>query len=284
MGGDRRRDRQQSEVGSTSSPPRHEGMSSESRDDAIEVEFEGPTRPGARTVGDSELSAEPQESVSAPPLLAAQDSLHPVRVPARSLRPLSLWTRGWATSALVIVVAGGAIGIVASLRTRTIVPIGRGASKVLSHSAAAAQKAPARGVQATEIATRADQPAAAPGITAPSPLAPLQAANRSAASPVSAVEAPPMGSSPGAASARASPSAVAFRTPESLAVSPGAPPTGAARTLPRRPKPAQPTPPSMAIPLPSDESVHAPTPAPATSDTPQKKGESEDWVTEERRF
>jgi hypothetical protein len=36
--------------------------------------------------------------------------------------------------------------------------------------------------------------------------------------------------------------------------------------------------------LPPDESVHVPTPAPATSDPPVNKDDSEAWVTEERRF
>ena len=84
--------------------------------------------------------------MKAPALRATQDSFNPVRVPARSSRrPLSLWTRAWETAALVIVVAGGALGIVASLRGRTLAG-GRSAKEVEGRGgrAAAATKSGGR--------------------------------------------------------------------------------------------------------------------------------------------
>jgi hypothetical protein len=288
MSGDQRRDRPKPGASSHSSSPQQRGspprevIASGGSDRARAGESEPPTRPRGRTITDSELPTELHVSVSTPALCTPQDSLHPVRVSARTVRPpLSLWTRAWATMALVIVVAGGAIGIVTSLRVRTL-GTARGARGDGSQ-AASAQRAPEHGVEAKEAA-KGMGPAAVPGFAAPPPLVPSPALSRSAASPVESVAAPPIESSPGTAAVRASASAGVFRTPESLAVSlPGAP--SAAPSLSRRTKPTEiTTPPQMEMKRPPEESAHEPTPAPAASATPETKGESEAWVTEERRF
>jgi hypothetical protein len=217
-----------------------------------------------KSEGGSESSLERREAATPRALRTTQDSLYPVRVPVRSVRPpLSLWARAWATVALVIAVAGGAIGIVAGLRARTLGSDDRSAPGDRPPPAAGAQVSPDHSVAAKEAAVRVAMPAAAPGFTAPPPLAPVQGVSRSAASS----------------------SAVAFRTPESLAVSPPlAPASGAALSFSKRPKAAEAAPPTIAIPRPPAESAPAPAPAPATSDAPETQGASEAWVTEERGF
>jgi hypothetical protein len=274
MSGDQRRDRLKSEVASRTLPGYPAVAPPGPREERRERESEAPTRPRARTIGDSELPAEPRPSVSTPALRPPQDSFHPVRVPPRTVRPpLSLWTRAWGTAALVIVVAGGAIGIVTSLRARTLI-------------GARAERDAARAAQSANEPSKRAAPAAAPGLVAPPPVAPAPAVNRSPAAPAIA-ETSPTASSQGAPPAHAPPAAVVYRTPESLAVSPPLTPS-AAPALSRRTKPTDgaansPAKPTVKKWLP-DESAQEPTPAPATTDTPEKKGESEAWVTEERRF
>lgn len=283
MSGDQRCDRQKSEMGSQSSLPRREATTPGGRGHVHESE--PPTQPRGRTLADSDAPLEPPVGSIGSAYLTAQDSFLPVRVPVRTGRPpLSLWTRAWATVGLVIVVGAGAGGIVASLRARTLVPGGRDAPSARSRAAVAAQNAPQRGIEAKQ-STRAT-PAAAPGLTAPPPALPSLMAYRNGASSVGSLDVPPIASSPGAVSARASPTAVAFRTPESLAISPPVAPSGGgtALALARRPKPTETASPPIIVPPPPKESAHSPTPAPATSDSSETKGESEAWVTEERRF
>jgi hypothetical protein len=285
MGGDRRRDRQKSEVRSRSSFERRDAVPPAVGDDPKGEEFDAPTRPRGRTLLDSEAPADPHASLNVPALRTTQDSFHPVRVPARSTRPpLSLWKRAWATVALVIVVAGGAIGIVASLRAHTLGTGERGVASDGSRLAGAAGSAE-HGGDIGEPAAHAGMPAAAAGFTAPPPLAPLQGASHGTASSIAAFPGAPIASLASAVPAPASPRIVAFQTPESLAVAaPLAPASGVPLALSKRTKPAEPALPALAVPLPSNESANAPTPAPATSDAPETQGASEAWVTEERRF
>jgi hypothetical protein len=181
--------------------------------------------------------------------------------------------------ALVIVVAGGAIGIVTSLRARTL-----SAARARNEAARAAQISPERGAEAKDAPNRG-APAAAPVFAAPSPVAPAAATNRGAAASTGNAEASPIASSPGALSVRPLPTAVIYRTPESLAVSPPSAPSAApAHARRTKPKPAEATPNPAVTRWRTEESVQEPTPAPATTDVPEKKGESEAWVTEERRF
>jgi hypothetical protein len=216
--------------------------------------------------------------VSTPALYAPQDSFHPVRVSARSVRPpLSSWTRTWGTVALVIVLAGGAIGVVTSLRARTL-----SAARLRNDAARAAQISSERATEAKDAPNRG-APAAAPVFAAPTPVAPAAAANRSAAASAANAEAAPTASLHAAPSVRPSPTAVIYRTPESLAVSPPSAPS-AAPAHARRTKPADAPPKPAVTKWRTEESVQEPTPAPATPDVPEKKGESEAWVTEERRF
>jgi hypothetical protein len=285
MGGDQRRDRQKSEDRSRSTSEHGDVASRAGHEHACVGESEAPTRPRGRTIADSEEPALPHATVSTPAHRTTQDSFNPVRVVARSVRPpLSLWARVWVTAALVIVVGGGAIGVVTSLRARTLGAAGRAARNDRTRAANAAQSASDRGIGAAEAPTKIVVPAAVPGLAAPPPALPAQATVRNAVCSASAVEAPPTGSSSGAASARASPNAVAFRTPESLAISPSTASSSAVAPS-RRTKPAGiTTPPAVNIPTPPDESEQVPTPVPAASDAPETKGESEAWVTEERRF
>jgi hypothetical protein len=279
------RERQPSEVASRGALPPGEVKSSGGGDDSFDVEFDAPTRPRARR-DDSEAPAEPRASVSLPAHRGAQDSFQPVRVPAQTQTvrpPLSLWTRAWATTALVIVVAGGAIGIVAGLRLRTF-GLGERSPQTDGSPAVAVQDALEHRTETKGVPNKAAAPAAAAAFTAPSPLAPVQAANRNVATVTSAVDTLPIASSPGPMTVRASPSVVSFRTPESLAISPVAQPSAQALPVPRHPKPTPTIAPTTARTRPPDESAHVPTPAPAPSDPPETKGESEAWVTEERRF
>jgi len=288
MSGDQRHDRLKSEERSRPCSQCRESASAEGdRGNAHDGEFDHPTHPRRQAIAESESVSESRISLSGPVVRTTQDSFNPVRVPARSLRPsVSLWTRAWATVALVIVVAGGAVGIVASLRGRTFAPNWRGAQKDRP-SAVAAQQAPARGPEGDE--KRAAMPAAAPGYTAPPPVAPPPGAPRGAASPASAPPAAPQetsaSSSVAATPGRATPGPTIYRTTESLAVSPPvALPSSAPPPQPRRAKPTETTPRSATRPPLSDEAPKASTPAPATSALPETKGESEAWITEERRF
>ena len=289
MSGDRRRDRPKPEARSRSASLQRRSsqgdvIASSDRNLVPDDESELPTRPRGRTIADSEAPAEPLARVSVPPYRAMQDSIHPVRVPARTVRPpVSLWKRMWGTTAVVIVVAGGAVGIVGSLRARTLAA-GRDTRGDGSPADLAAQSASERGVAAMEPVHGAVAPSAAPGLAAPPPL-PAPFASRNAAAPILAVVAPPVGSSPGHAPARSSASAVGFRTPESLAAWPPVAPSNAP-SLPRRSKPLDET--AAPLPLETEPPPQAPAlmpaPAPAASDPPDAKGESEAWVTEERRF
>jgi hypothetical protein len=288
MSGDQRRDRDQSEGRSRASSQRGEDTSSDGGHAVThEREFDHPTHPRRNTIGESESPSESRISVNGPVLRATQDSFNPVRVAARSLRPsLSLWTRAWATVALVIVVAGGAVGIVAGLRGRTFGSGWRSAPKDRSNAVAAPQ-ASALGVDGHP--KRAAVPAAAAGYTAP-PIAPPQAAPRGAASSTSASVPSPAAQGEtstaapvAAAPSRVSPGPVSYRTTESLAISPPAGHSSAASPS-RRAKPTENEPRSISRPTLSDEAPKASTPAPTTSAAPETKGESEAWVTEERRF
>jgi len=312
MSGDGRHDRLKFEAASRTVVPQREARSSPAREDAQEGEFEMPTRPDGRMIDESEAptnarasgnvqlprviqeSFDPDDPMideseaptkarpprNAPLPRVTQDSLNPVRIAPRSVRPpLSLWKLAWATAALVIVVAGGAVGIVASLRMRLPGAGRREAQSDSSRGVVAPPRAPARGMEVVEVSTRTATPAA--GFSAPSPVAPVQTANCSAAPPVSATAAPSAAPSTVSIPARASPSAVLYRTPESLAVSQRVP--NAVPLPARRPKPTEPGVRSAATPSSSEESA-PPTAAPSKSDVLETKGESEAWVTEERRF
>jgi hypothetical protein len=281
MSSDQRRDEKKSEPRSRDSSQQRTAVPSggvQLRDP--DGEFEGPTRPRAGTLADSEAPFEVRVSVTGAPR-APQDSFHPVRVAVRSSRPqLSLWTRAWATTALVIVVAGGAVGIVASLRARALISGMRNADDP-SHGGVAAQLGPERGATVTEVGAKG-MPAAAAGYTAHPPALPGQTAPRNGASATPVVELPP-GSSASSTALRPAPSGVAYRTLDSLAVSPP-PPTAMAPAPTRRPKPAEAGPRWMTTRGMRDETKEPTKTPPATSDTPETKGESEAWVTEERRF
>src|SRR5689334_7721545 len=187
MSGDQRRDRPKQDARSRSYSPQRElpqprelpqrdAIASGDRERPRAGESEPPTRPRGRTITDSELPADSRPSVNVPAFRAMQDSIHPVRVPARTVRPpLSLWTRAWATMALVIVVAGGAIGIVTCLRARTLA-VDRNERDDRSPAASGVPSAAA--------------PAAAPVVAAPPPSAPSSSASRSLASSANAGEAP----------------------------------------------------------------------------------------------
>jgi hypothetical protein len=274
MNGDQRGDREKSEERSRPSSQRGEGTSSRGDHAAAhEGDFDHPTHPRRHTIADSESPSESRISVNGPVIRLTQDSFNPVRVPARSVRPsLSLWTRAWATVALVIVVAGGAVGIVASLRGRTFGPGWRSAPKDRSNAAAGPQ-ASAPGVERDD--KRAAMPAAAPGYAAPPPVAPLPPAQRETSNASSGPAAP----------VHVSPGPVNYRTTESLAVSPPVlHPSSPSPSHSRRAKPTETEPRSIPRPTLSDEATKASTPAPTTSAAPETKGESEAWVTEERRF
>jgi hypothetical protein len=80
-------------------------------------------------------------------------------------------------------------------------------------------------------------------------------------------------------------SSVAFRTLDSLAVSPPpVSPTPPAVNAPRRPKPAEAAVRSSGATPPPGDTKERSTEAPGISDLPGTKAESEAWVTEERRF
>ena len=289
MSGDQRRDRQTSGESHPSSQRRQAASKGDDRAAAHDGEFDHPTNPRRETITNSESpSSESRISVNGPVLRAPLDSFNPVRVPPRSGRPsLALWTQAWATVALVIVVAGSAVGIVSGLRGRTLGPGWRSAQKDRP-SASAAQQAP-RGAEGDE---KRAVPAAAPGYTAPHPVAAPQSASRSAslpapasATPVVAAQETSTVSSGAAAPPRASPAPTMYRTTESLAISPPAgQPSGASPSHARRPKAAETEPRSAKRPPPTDEAPKASTPAPTISDPPEAKGESDAWVTEERRF
>jgi len=239
----------------------------------------GPDDPDGRTIDESEAPTKARPPRNAPLPRVTQDSLNPVRVAPRSVRPpLSLWKLAWATAALVVV-AGGAVGIVASLRMRLPGAGRREAQSDSSRGVVAPPRAPARGMEVVEVSTRMATPAA--GFSAPSPVAPVQTANCSAAPAVSATAAPSAAPATVSIPARASPSAVPYRTPESLAVSQRVP--NAVPLPARRPKPTEPGVRSAVAPPSSEESA-PPTAAPSKSDVSETKGESEAWVTEERRF
>jgi hypothetical protein len=246
-----------------------------------EGEFEMPTRPRGRTIDDSE--APPPDSLAVA-LGTTQDSLHPVRVASRSSRPpMSLWMRAWATAALVIVMVGGAIGIVASLRARTLTSA---PSAPDDSKAAAAVPLPEHKAEGVGIGIKG-LPAAAPGFATPAPPLPASAM-RVASSPPSGSLAPAgetsvLSTSPVIVRPAAS---VPFRTLDSLAVSPPAPspPPAAIHALAHRPKPAETVPRSSNANSAPDDGKGRSTEAPGTSDLPGTKGESEAWITEERRF
>jgi hypothetical protein len=238
-----------------------------------------PTRPRGRIIDDSEVP--PPDSLAAA-LHTTQDSFHPVRVPVRSSRPpMSLWTRAWATAALVIVVGGGAVGIVASLRASTLAT---GRSAPDQSKAAAAVPAPEHKAGRASIGIKA-LPTAAPGFATPAPPLPASAmrvaslpapgslgpAGETSALPTSPVIARPAANVP-------------VRTLDSLVVSPPPAPPAAAPALQRRPKPAEAVPRSSSASLPPDDGKARSAEAPGTSDLPGTKGESEAWITEERRF
>jgi hypothetical protein len=243
-----------------------------------------PTRPRGRTIDDSEV---PSPDSLAAALHITQDSFHPVRVPVRSsLPPMSLWTRTWATAALVIVVGGGAIGIVASLRASTLAT---GRSAPDQSNAAAAVPVPEQEHKAERggIGIKG-LPAAAPGYATTSPPLP-GSAMRVASSPAPGSLGPTgetsaLSTSPVIARPAAS---VPFRTLDSLAVSPppASPAPPVAAPLPqRRSKPAETVPRSSSASLLPDDGKERSAEAPGTSDLPGTKAESEAWITEERRF
>lgn len=279
MGGDQHRESPNTEAGPRSAHQRRAVAPPAPREPARAGESEPPTYPRGRTLSDSEERAAPRESMMSLQR-STQDSFNPVRVSARPTRTsLSLWISAWATVALVIVVAGSAIGIVTTLRARASGSAARNAQSDRARAATAAQSAPERGVEATEPSARLAVPA--PGLAAPSPTAPIAATNRGSVSSTGAIEA---SSGSSTLPVPASPSAAVFRTPESLAISPPAPPSAAVAPS-RRPKPIDVTTRRLVVIRPPvEESVHVPTPAPAASETPETKGESEAWVTEERRF
>ena len=140
MTGEKRRDRQKSKDRSRD-PSRHEFVSPVDGEHASEGEFEAATRPRGRTIADPEEVLARRPRVSTRAHRTTQDSFNPVRVAARTVPPpLSLWTRAWVTAAFIIVVAGGAIGIVTSLSTRTLVQSGRAAEADRSSAAVPAPK------------------------------------------------------------------------------------------------------------------------------------------------
>ena len=279
-------DRQKTEERSHPSSERRQVASTGDRAAAHDGEFDHPTNPRRQTIADSAAPSESRISVNGPVLHAPLDSFNPVRVPARGSRPsLALWTQAWATVALVIVVAGGAVGIVSGLRGRNLGPGWRSAQKD-QPSTSAAPQAP----RSAEGAEKRAAPAAATGYTAPHPVAPPPSASRGASSSASASATPVVvvqetSTVSSGAAARPSPSPTIYRTTESLAVSPPAgQPSGASPSHARRPKAAEAELRAVTRPPPTDEAPKASTPAPTPSDPPEAKGESEAWVTEERRF
>ena len=281
MSGDERRDREKADSKSRASlqsrdaPTSHEGHRV-----VREGELYMLTRPRGGTIYDSEAPPDARDAV---PLSATQDSFYPVRVPARSTRPpMSLWTRAWATAALVIVMVGGAIGIVGSLRGRMLssAPSGPDESNAAATVAPPKQKAPATGIGVKAL------PTAAPAFATPAPPPPASAMRvASASAPGSlgpAGETSALSTSPVVVRPARS---VAFRTLDSLAVSPKPAPSPPAAPLPqRRPKPAETGPRSSSASPELDDGKVRSTEAPGTSDLPGTKGESEAWITEERRF
>jgi hypothetical protein len=242
----------------------------------VSHDFEAPTHPRSYTVSDSEppTALRPSESMR---LQEVQDSMNPVRVPPRTVHPpLPLWKRAWTTAALVIMVAGGAVGIVAGLRGRVF---------FAGHRANPRDRAP--------VAV-----AAAPAITAPPPAVPAPPVPRATASAIApsalppvAVDALPVALPPGLPSIASPPprsSANAASNPSSnvAAARPRETPTTSVKSTVAatpwpRPKDEEPAARPAA---PREEAAPHPPPAPTTSDLPGTKGESEAWITEERRF
>lgn len=282
MSGDQRRDREKSDSKSRGSLRSRDAPTSHAGRRVVrQAEFETTTRPRGRTIDDSE--APPPDSLAAA-LHTTQDSFYPVRVPVRSSRPpMSLWTRTWATAALVIVVGGGAVGIVASLRASTLAT---GRSAPDQSKAAVAVPLPEHKAERGGIGIKA-LPAAAPGYATLSPPLPASAM-RVAPAPAPgslgpACETSALSTSPVIARPAAS---APFRTLDSLALSPppASPAPPAAPALQRRPKPAETVPRSSSASLQTDDGKERAAEAPGTSDLPGTKGESEAWITEERRF
>jgi hypothetical protein len=308
MSGDQRRDREKSEERFRASQGREGASSGSIRVTAAsgsilvtahDGEFEHPAHPRHYTIADAELpSSESRISVNDPALRAVQDSFNPVRVPPHTVRPqLSLWTRAWGTVAFVIVVAGAAVGIVAGMRGRTFGPAWRTAQKdrPAQNAAQPEAKTGAEGASTAAVPAAAPghtaPPPAAPGHTAPPPVAPAPGTGRAPAPsalesgpPVVVRQEPSTASAASATSVRPLPRPVAYRTTESLAVSPPVThPSGTPPSVPRRPKPVDSETRSSRRAPPRDEATESPTPSSAP-DAPEPKGESEAWVTEERRF
>lgn len=243
----------------------------------VSHDFEAPTHPRSYTVSDSEppTALRPSESMRLPEV---QDSMNPVRVPPRTVHPpLPLWKRAWTTAALVIMIAGGAVGIVAGLRGRVFFAGPRSNPR---------DRAPAA-------------VAAAPAIAAPPPAVPAPPVPRATASAIApsalppvAVDALPVALPPGLPSIASPPprssstaasnpgSNVAAVRPRETPVAPAKSPV-AATPWPRS-KEDDPAPRPTASPR--EEPAPHPPPAPTTSDLPGTKSESEAWITEERRF
>lgn len=255
----------------------------------VSHDFDAPTHPRSYTVSDSEppTALRPSESMK---LQETQDSINPVRVPARTVHPPPpLWKRAWTTAALVIVIAGGAVGIAASLRGRVFFA----------------------GTRATPRDRAPVAVAAAPAHAAPPPAVPVPPVPRATASAIApsalppvAVDALPVALPPGLPSIASPPP----RSASNVAASPvpNAAPIPASNAVAARPREAQGTahksaiaatpwprqkdeePAPRATAAPREEAVPHPPPhpppAPTTSDLPGTKGESEAWITEERRF
>jgi hypothetical protein len=241
----------------------------------VSHDFDAPTHPRSYTVSDSEppTALRPSESMR---LKEAQDSIHPVRVPPRTVHPPPpLWKRAWATAALVIMIAGGAVGIVTGLRGRVFFagarPNPRGPVAV---AAAPAHAAPPPAAPVPPV------PRATASAIAPSSLPPVAVDALPVALPPvlpSIASPPPRASSTPAVSPV--PNTVASRPRETPATPPKS--TTAATPLPR---PKDDEPPARPNAAPREEAAPHPPPAPTTSDLPGTKSESEAWITEERRF
>jgi hypothetical protein len=281
MSGDQRRDREKSDSKSRDSLQSRDALTSHAGRPVVrQSEFEMPTRPRGRTIDESE--APPPDSLAAA-LHSTRDSFHPVRVPARSSRPpMSLWTRAWGTAALVIVVGGGAIGIVASLRASALMT---GRSAPDQSKAAAAAPLPEHRATRASLGMKA-LPAAAPGLAPPAP--PLPASAMRVASSQASGSLGPVGETSALSASPRPAASVPFRTLDSLAVSPppvpSAPPVAIVAAVQHRLKPAETASRSSRASLVSDDGKERSAEAPGTSDLPGTKAESEAWITEERRF
>jgi hypothetical protein len=244
-------------------------------------EFEAPTRPRARTL-DSEMPPEPRTLSDIARLRAAQDSMNPVRVPVSQTEPplpITPWRRTFTTAALVIMVAGGAVGIVASLRLRTSSPAARNATEE--------QAAPA--VAAAPVYNTA------PAVHPTPPPVPRPAASAVSVTPYSiSIDTLPPERVAAAPVSRPAPSGTAARprdpistlAPTTAPVPPPAPAPSPAPAVVYRNKTEEPAPRRSAASITNDtqDEPAARAPAPATSDLPAAKTESEAWITEERRF